>query len=225
MTIRILADREPYSAYADVSSSDKATAPLEPVAGPSGSQSGSFVILNGPAGLDDPAPDILVMPAEDFLSLRIHPRAEPSERILYIPYGPVALMEQAFERGCADYLREPWALPELLARGIRLFKLKFHAGERKLELRGTRLAGEAAWIELTESERALLRLLVLNAPFPVPKKAAVSALSCRARNESQALGRCVVSLRRKMELVEPGLGGRLLAIRAIGYRLDALSCG
>jgi DNA-binding response OmpR family regulator len=134
-------------------------------------------------------------------------------------------MEQAFERGCADYLREPWALPELLARGIRFFKLKFHAGERKLELRGTCLAGESAWIELTESERALLRLLILNAPFPVPRKAAVSALSGRARNGSQALGRCVISLRRKMELVEPGLGGRILAIRTIGYRLDALSCG
>jgi hypothetical protein len=204
-----LADREPYSAYADVS----------------GSQSGSFVVLSGPAGLDEPAPDILVMPAEDFLCLRIHPRAEPSERTLYIPYGPVALMEQAFERGCADYLREPWALPELLARGIRFFKLKFHAGERKLELRGARLAGESAWIELTESERALLRLLVLNAPFPVPRKAAVSALSSRAQDGSQALGRCVISLRRKMELVEPGLGGRILAIRAIGYRLDALGCG
>jgi DNA-binding response OmpR family regulator len=144
--------------------------------------------------------------------------------MLFIPYGPVALMEQAFEHGCSDYLREPWALPELRARGLHLLTLKFLAGECKLELKGTRLAGETASIELTESERALLRLLVLNAPLPVPRQAAVSVLSSHGNKGSHSLGRCVVSLRRKMESVEPGFGGRLLAIRAFGYRLDASSC-
>ncbi len=218
MTIRILADREPYSTYAEV------LPPKGDVEFP-GSPEGSFVILNGPTGLDETPPDILVMPAEDFLILRFRPWTNPSPGMLFMPYGPVALMEKAFDHGCADYLREPWALPELRARAIRFFKLKFQAGDKKLELRGRRLTGEAASAELTEGESSFLRLLVLNAPLPVPRNAAISVLSRHMPKESHALGRCVISLRHKMELVEPGLGQRLRVVRAFGYRLDTSSCG
>ena len=218
MTIRILADREPYSTYAEVVLPKGDMEFL-------GSPKESFVVLNGPAGLDESPPDILVMPAEDFLYLRFRPWTNPCVGMLFIPYGPVALMEKAFDHGCADYLREPWALPELRARAIRFFKLKFQAGDKKLELRGRRLTGGVASAELTESESSFLRLLVLNAPLPVPRNVAISALSSLMPRENRALGRCVISLRRKLELVEPGLGQRLRVVRAFGYRLDIASCG
>jgi hypothetical protein len=225
VTIRILADREPYSTFADAPRPEGVVDPSGFVSGPSASLSESFVILNGPAALDDPSPDIIVMPVEDFLVLRGRPSMDAVLKTLYIPYGPVAMMEKAFEQGCTDYIREPWALPELRARGSRLFKLKFRAGDRTMELSGMRLVGDASSIELTDSERALLRLFVLNAALPVPREAAISALPRPAQGEKHALGRCVTSLRRKMDLVEPGLGARLLAIRGFGYRLDATSCG
>lgn len=208
MTIRILADREPYSSF------DDAMGPL----------TGSLGILCGPAGLDDAPPDILVLPAEQFLELREPSGAEYQPRVFYIPYGPVELMEKAFERGCSDYLREPWALPELRARVSRFAKVKFCAGERFLEMRGVHLAGETASTCLTEGERALLQLLVLNVPHPVPRDAAIATLERLFHADSTVLGHCISSLRRKLDSVEPGLGRRLLAIRGFGYRLEVSSC-
>jgi hypothetical protein len=221
VTIRILADREPYSDYADEPSSDGASEPSRFVTGPSG----PFVILNGPAGIDDKPPDILVLPAEDFLALRCAGTKELGEGIIFLPYGPVALMEKAFEHGCSDYLREPWSLPELRARGSRLLRLRFTLYGKSYELRGMLLAGEESSALLNEGERALLRLLLLNAPLPVARPAAISSLSLRACEDSHALFRYVASLRRKLNSMEPGLGGGILAIRGFGYRLDSASCG
>lgn len=232
VTIRILADREPYSGFADFHGETEgsnpetlATVTSGLVVSAPGSLPGSFVILNGPPELDDPPPDILVMPAEDFLALRARPLTEPVKRTLYIPFGPVALMEKSFEQGCVDYIREPWSLPELRSRARRFLSLRFRAAERTIEMKGSTIVGEKASIELSECEGALLRLLVLNAPFPIPKEATISLLPRPACKETYSLSRCVSSLRRKMESAEPGLGARLLAIRGFGYRLDVSSCG
>jgi len=204
MIIRILADREPYSAF------------------PCDFTSPSLSIINGPAGLDGPLPDILVLPAEDFLALRRFP--SQGEITRYMPYGPVSLMEKSFQWGCADYLREPWSLLELRARAGRFLSLCFMAGEKKLELRGSRLSMQGQWVELSDSETILLRVLALNAPLPVPREAAQSLLASSG-GRCPALGRIVSSLRRKLEELDLDLGLRLLAIRGLGYRLDASGCG
>jgi DNA-binding winged helix-turn-helix (wHTH) protein len=213
VTIRILADREPYASFAEASL-PKGDFPLGPQLGP-------LAILNGPAALDEAAPDIVVMPAADYLAM---PRrlSGPSR---YVVYGPVALMEAAFERGCVDYIREPWSMPELYARLRRLQSLKIRVGETTLSLAGSMLKGEEASVELAPSELTLFRLLIRNAPLPVTREAALAALSIAARDGFHDLGRCAVSLRHSLELVEPGLGRRLHAVRGVGYRFDAELCG
>jgi DNA-binding response OmpR family regulator len=161
------------------------------------------------------------MPAADFLAL---PRFFPG-RSGYIVYGPVALMEKAFEQGCAEYIREPWSMPELYARLRRLQSLKFRAGETILTLDDSFLRSEKAVIGLASSELTLFRLLVRNAPLLVTREAAVAALSLVQPGEFLALGRCAVSLRHSLESVEPGLGRRLHAVRGYGYRFDVDLCG
>lgn len=214
MTVRILADREPYSTFAE--------APLPEGGGaPRGPLPGSLVILNGPAALDEAEPDIVVMPAADFLALP----GGLAGRQGYLVYGPVALMERAFERGCVDYIREPWSLAELHARLGRLQGGEFRAGEASFRLSGAVLRGKAATVELGGGELLLFRLLLRNAPLLVTREAAMAALSITVRDESHALGRCAVSLRRSLESVEPGLGRRLHAVRGFGYRFDAERCG
>jgi DNA-binding winged helix-turn-helix (wHTH) protein len=213
MTIRILADREPYSSFAD--------APSPRSDAPPGPHSGSFAILNGPAALDEAAPDIVVMPAAEFLALPCGSSGKPR----FVAYGPVALMDKAFERGCVDYLREPWSITELYARLGRLRSLKFRVGETTLCLSGSMLRGETASVELSPSELILFRILVRNSPLLVTREAATAALSLSARDESPALGRCAVSLRHSLESIEPGLGKRLHAVRRLGYRFDAELCG
>jgi DNA-binding winged helix-turn-helix (wHTH) protein len=207
VTIRILADREPYASFA-----------YEPIKGP---PTGSFEIYGGPSALDDIDADIIVLPAVDFLAL---PR-ESSGRTGYVAYGPVALIGKAFEAGCVEYIREPWALPELFARLRRLQTLKFRVGDSIMRLIGSAIRRQAASIELPPCELTLFRLLVRNAPFLVTREAAFYALSINASDENHALGRCAVSLRHRLEAVEPGLGRRLHAVRGRGYRFDAELCG
>jgi hypothetical protein len=206
VTIRVLADREPYPELEAGLESESRD--FFGTMGPSG----PVRVLNGPATVDELPPDILVLPAETFLVLRRLSAPGQTDSSLYVAYGPLALMQESFQRGCSDYIREPWSLTELRARLGRLLTLRFLAGGKRFELSGSRLACGGASVELCEGERALLRSLLLNAPLPVP------------RSSDPALGRHVSSLRRKMDEVEPGLGLRIQAIRAFGYRLDGSAC-
>jgi len=214
VTIRILADREPYASFADA-------APVKGEDLLQGPPPGSFVVLCGPAALDGAAPDITVLPAEDFLAL---PR-EAAAQAGYVAYGAVALMDRAFEKGCLDYIREPWSLSELYARLRRFQTLEFRAGDSKLSLNGRALKSEAASVELPPGELAFLRLLVRNAGLLVTREAAYAALSMGFHEENHALGRCAVSLRHRLNSLEPGLGRRLHAVRGLGYRFDVELCG
>jgi hypothetical protein len=208
VTIRILADREPYASFVDGSAGEAAT----------GALSGSFRFLNGPSSLDEANPDLVVMPAAYFLSIRLvrafgaHD-AGPG----YIAYGPVALMAEAFDRGCADYLREPWTMAELRARLARLDRLVFSVGGKRLALIGAGLKYGDTTVELDPDERILLRLLVQNAPKPVFREAFGERIELFAHSATK--------LRRRFKLIDPELGIQLHAVRGIGYRLDASSCG
>jgi hypothetical protein len=214
VTVRILADREPYASFADAS--------LAEVEGAStGPPTGSLVILNGPPALDEVSPDIIVMPAAEFLALTRGSLGQAG----YIAYGPVALMDRAFEGGCVDYIREPWSLPELYARLGRQRATRFRVGDRLFCLSGSMLRGATAAVELRLGELILFRLLLRNAPLLVTREAAMALLPIAAHNEAHALGRCAVLLRHSLESVEPGLGRKLHAVRGLGYRLDAEPCG
>jgi hypothetical protein len=210
VTVRILADREPYVSF---------------ITEAKGSLTGAFVVSGGPAALDEPDPDVVVLPAMDFAAL-----ASPVGRKLasapnFIAYGPVALMRGAFEKGCVDYMREPWSLPELDSRLGKLLIVKFLAGQAMFRLSGPVLQGENSTLLLEPSELTLLRLLVFSAPLPVTSDAAMTAISVSNRNGTRALGRLVSGLRRKLETFQSGLGHRLHAIRGHGYRLDVTVCG
>jgi DNA-binding winged helix-turn-helix (wHTH) protein len=219
VTVRILADAEPYSAYADEASPLAGAAP--------GSESrdpyGSLVILNGPAGLDEALPDCIVLPVQDFLVLGQGPILVGG--CLYIAFGPVSLMEPAFALGCADYIREPWSLAELRARVLRFRDYRIRIGQASLELRGEYLVGARASVRLNETERALFRIFVVNSPHPVPQEAALALLSPARSMAAHSLSRHTSALRRKLNSIEPGLGNRIRTIRGFGYRLDGAHCG
>jgi hypothetical protein len=200
VTVRILADRDPRL--------------------PSGPQSGAFVFLSGPPAIDEEEPDIVVMPVLDFLALEGR-----SDEPAYIAYGPVDRMEEAFDRGCLDYIREPWSMAELRARLGKTLILRFMAGDARLRLSGTRLQSDTATIDLDPSQSGLLRLLLQRAPLPLTREAAIQALPLERRLGNQALGRCMASLRLKLDSAHEGLGGRLHTIRGVGFRFDASICG
>lgn len=196
MTIRILADREPYSSFADDSS--------------------ALSIVNGPAALDAPGADFIVIPAEDLLRIDA-PCLGASRSSRFIAYGPVSLMGAAFGAGAADYLREPWSIPELRARLGRLLPLRFACGEARLRIEGSMLRGRGSAL-LSEAELSFLRLLLSCAPLPVTRAAA--SLAAGRPSSDRGLGRLASSLRLKLDEAEPGLGRRLRMARGLGYRLE-----
>jgi Response regulators consisting of a CheY-like receiver domain and a winged-helix DNA-binding domain len=184
------------------------------------SGSEAFLIVNGPSCLDEAPAEVVVMPAEDFLLLR--PNAFASAE--FIAYGPVSLMDEVFALGCGDFLREPWSLPELYARAGRLRRRKLSIGAVKFELDGKRLESSFASISLTEREAQLLCVLLRNAPLPVPKTVLLSLLFNDEQGKDYSLNRCVSSLRRKLDRVDPSLGRAVRTVRGLGYRLDILTC-
>lgn len=200
MTIRLLADREPYLSFADEGS--------------------DLVILNGPPDLDDSEADFFVLPAADFLAC-----AQSFERrrrgARWIAYGPVSLMQSSFDSGAADYLREPWSLPELRARVSRFLGIDFRVGDSTLRLSGSTLRGPEGPVTLTSSELAFLRILLQSAPLPVTKDAAAACLGL----DTHSLARLAVALRHKLDQLHLGLGAELHTVRGLGYRLDVFSCG
>jgi DNA-binding response OmpR family regulator len=207
VTIRILADREPYASFAEAPSAGEVFFPFGPLR-----------VLNGPPALDGDEPDVIVLPAVEFLYLLRRSCGRLTERrISYIAYGPVALMAEAFDLGCVDYIREPWTFPELKARLGKFSRIKFRAGGAVLTLIGSSIRGAGPDVALSFRELSLLRLLVLSSPFPVTKAA--------AGMEMDALSRTAASLRRKLESAEPSLGSRLHTVRGLGYRLDVSTCG
>jgi DNA-binding response OmpR family regulator len=80
-------------------------------------------------------------------------------------------------------------------------------------------------VELSECEYRLARILVLNLNNPVPRDALALALWGRPRSGSRAVDVHVSSLRRRLDLLEPGLGRFLVCSRREGYRLVGEYCG
>jgi hypothetical protein len=202
VTVRILADREPYSSFSD--------------------ESAAFVIINGPSAIDAPEADFVVLPAVDFLAMGS--LVAPGHRGPgFIVYGPVGLMEAAFTAGASDYLREPWSLQELHARLSRLRSGAFCWGQASCSLVGRSLRGQST-VTLGDGEFALLRLLLRSAPLPITRESALTYLAAIS-SANPNIGQLVGSLRRRLDEAEPGLGKRLRAVRGLGYRFDVIPCG
>jgi DNA-binding response OmpR family regulator len=134
-------------------------------------------------------------------------------------------MNEAFELGCVDYLREPWSYTELEARLRKFRNCCFRNGSELFRLKGSVLMGDCASVELRAEELGLFRILLRNAPLLVTREAAVERIPIAARDKDHALGRCAVSLRQRLETVAPGLGRKLHSVKGLGYRFDVEPCG
>jgi DNA-binding response OmpR family regulator len=202
MTIRLLADREPYASYIK-----------------EGDPEGSFFFCEDPSR----AVDVEVLPAELFLAT-----AEAGLPLVPIfAYGPLRLMAPAFAAGCNDYLRDPWSLTELLARASRYERLRFLARSAGFELRNRALslgAEPGRSIALNEAESKILRLLLLNQGTVVTRQALALELWGQDRGPSRAIDVHIGRLRARLDTLVPGSGSCLRPCRGLGYRLDVDIC-
>ena len=205
MVIRIFADREPYTSYGASIGGDE-----------------GFVLSVSPTDAPACPADLSVVPVELYLGL-----PESLRRMPAFAYGPAALIGAAFEAGCLDYLREPWNLSELFARSTRIKLPRTEGGGFVMELESATLrilAPLHAELTLTEPERKLLRMLMLNAGRPVPRAALCFALWGDEGRRSRAPDVHISSIRRRLEEAYPGMGEIIKATRGLGYRLLAKTC-
>lgn len=189
-----------------------------------------------------PPSDLYVLPAPLYLDRPPDTRPFP-----VFAYGWPGLMAECFRQGASDYLRSPWNAEELEARALRFLKVRLRLGSSSLEFSGRRLslgggpsvgpvlsgdfvpsgaiAAPGSGLELSECEYRLARILVLNLNKPVPRDALALALWGRPRSGSRAVDVHVSSLRRRLDLLDPGLGRFLVCSRREGYRLVGEYCG
>ncbi len=126
-----------------------------------------------------------------------------------IAYGPASLLTAAFDNGCADYLKEPWDIPELKARILRMLPpkhIRFEWGT--LSFQRNRLCVETSsgtqppkWnsstqastqhakqnVKLSPPEAAILRLLILQSGNAVSRQ----SLQCMLWGYPQANSRAI----------------------------------
>ncbi len=204
MTIRILADREPYASFADVHASERMKGP-----------SGPFIISTGPIPDEEPPPDLIAMPVEEFLAM---PPVRRSGSVVFA-YGGVSGMEEAFALGCLDYLREPWSLRELTARAGKLASPRLCFRGIEISLIRDHLNSPCASVRLSEGERRLARLLILNAGYPVPREALGFAIQGNTPTKTHAIENQISSLRAKLDQICAGAHEMIKSVRGLGYRL------
>lgn len=164
--------------------------------------------------------DLFVLPVSLYLDLPEGVRPLP-----VFAYGREGLMAEAFRQGCSDFLREPWSFVELAARAQRILVIRLKIGESILELSGRRIRRGDTWVSLTEFEYRLLRILALNLNRVVPRASLCYALWGERKEKSRAPDVCVSELRRKLDILEPGLSRMISTRRGFGYLLEGECCG
>jgi len=177
-----------------------------------------------------PVCDLCVLPAPLYLDRSPGARPFPA-----FAYGWTGFMAECFRQGASDYLRSPWSLEELEARALRFLKVRLLLGGVVLGFSGRRLSlsglaegdppSPARVVELPECEYRIARILALNLNNPVPRDALALALWGKPRSGSRAVDVHVSALRRRLDLLEPGLGGFIVCSRREGYRLVGEYCG
>lgn len=164
--------------------------------------------------------DLYVIPADMFTSLTSRERPHPS-----FAYGPVSMMEAAFDAGCMDYLRDPWIIPELEARSVRYETLRFSIGGHIITVNSRRMSTESGEpVSLRHAEYVALRLLVMAHCSCLSRESLEYAIWGVTRPKSRSLDVLMSSLRSCLDKVLQGAGDSLNSARGFGYRLETGDC-
>jgi hypothetical protein len=181
-----------------------------------------FIRRVGLQGLVLPLPqaDLHVLPAPFYLELEAASCPNP-----VFAQGREVYIAEAFAKGCADFLRSPWGIPELAARAGRFWRIRLRLEGEELMLAGRTISSRFGGALLTEGEYRLFRILALNLAEPVPRGALLMTLYGCETEASRAADVHISALRHKISMALPGGGRAIEACRGRGYRLVAEACG
>jgi hypothetical protein len=153
--------------------------------------------------------DLLIAPAAVVLGRPMELYAAP-----LIAYGPERLLDLCLDSGCADYMREPWSLDELLARAELRSLPALLLDTCDLSLHRGMLRGPQGQRRLSATASAGLALLAANRARPVPR-AALGAVMGMAGSSGRALDMAMSRLRYALRVCAgETAASRLVALRA-----------
>jgi hypothetical protein len=158
--------------------------------------------------------------------------ARAPRRYPVMGYGSITYMEEAFARGVADYLAEPWSVDEFRLRAERVLGTgTLVIKDAGLTLCGFVLVGPKGEIRLSAEQAAVLRQLIIAEGYSLSRGVFRRYLWPSLPDSSRVVDATISRLRRQLASVS-GNNPRvqLRSVRGIGYSLlvmDALceSCG
>jgi hypothetical protein len=165
---------------------------------------GDLVVSASTVPLDVAQVDAYVVAAHDLhlLGSILDPREAELASPLVIAFGPAEHLRAAFLAGCADYLKEPWDLPELETRLVHATLTRPEEMSRAwgyvLEGRCLRLP-DGREVKLSAHESVVAGLLFANQGAVVSRRALSFALWGKLpAQSSRAVDMHVSALRRKL---------------------------
>ncbi|HUW69668.1 MAG TPA: hypothetical protein VMX33_05495 [bacterium] len=125
------------------------------------------------------------MPALGFLAIPFSPHAVP-----VIASGPISMMADCFECGCADYLLEPWTETELFARAMARTTPRLELEQGRIQAGPGRITGPLGAARLNDASYRLLVVLHLNRGRAVPRQA-IACCVCQDPKAAPPGGRSI----------------------------------
>ena len=141
-----------------------------------------------------------------------------------LAYGSPEELSNAWEAGCADYMKNPWTMTELHFRIDRLLTVsgnRSNVGEIQIE--GTQLVCDGYRLDLSAQERKILSFLIRNNGDVVPREALYYGIWGSSAEGSRAVDVHISKLRNKLKRLQrdlsPGKRVAITTIRGEGYSI------
>jgi hypothetical protein len=142
----------------------------------------------------------------------------------FMGYGPEMYMEEAFNRGAWDFIREPFSVQEFRTRSQRLlgtqrtYEVPFSNLNCNLKLIENTLWGPRGSVELRPEEAKILKIFCDSAPQRVSRGAIRRYLWPTVSDSSRVVDITISRLRRLIQRVQNGDRNlQIRSIRRFGY--------
>ncbi|MBN1524582.1 MAG: winged helix-turn-helix domain-containing protein [Spirochaetales bacterium] len=166
--------------------------------------------------------DCYIVPVQLIQSL-LETKSRPSTWLPFMAYGSHFFLNEAFSRGCADYLKEPWECPEAELRLLKLFSQSsvYYLHGKEITLEGIRASAQAGSVVLSKSEMNILKALLKSAGNVVHRDVLYYTIWNTLPNKpSRVVDVHVSSLRKKLKTVFADQEITIHHVRGEGYLLE-----
>ncbi|MBI9102629.1 MAG: response regulator transcription factor [Spirochaetales bacterium] len=153
--------------------------------------------------LPESSVDALIIPA-DHLDELAEPIKNGKSWIPVIAWGPMDKLASSFQKGCSDYLKDPWSPEELLIRvkkNVTNKALSFSWG--RISIFPNKATSPFGAVKLSAQEFTILTVLAQQQGDIVPRETLYRELWGKIQQQSRVVDMHISSLRKKIQILLP----------------------